>query len=153
MINSKIKNNFLNSILAGIVLYIIYIILDWCFPKSMPLLCNIGLKIVTFKINLIGLLILVIFVFVIYKIIHIISFSKKPFKIIKATYGTDNKHADVTKRLNNCIVGDKLEIHLTNSVVGIDPVYGVKKYAHIKYKNCDKISNIKVKEHEPIKIP
>lgn len=155
MIKSTFKKLFW-IIVTLILSYYINPILNIYLPKlvvNFGWLYSVIIKIISFNINLLALIVSVTLVFCIYKITYYIILTNKNFRIIRATYGTDNKYIDITDRLNDAIVDNKLEIQLTNNIAGKDPVPHVLKYANIKYKDVNEIIDIKVKEYETIKIP
>lgn len=110
-------------------------------------------KALSFKVNLLLLLVSIVVVWLFYElIIYLININKK-FRVIKATYGTDNIRKDFTKKLNDSIVDGSIYIYLTNGFVGEDPVHGVQKKARIKYKLNDRVIDIEVIEGNLIQIP
>lgn len=85
-----------------------------------------------------------------FRIKNILNQSK--LRIVKATYGTENKNVDITQELNLAIVDDKLNLLLTNNIAG-DPDVGIQKIGNIIYKFDGKKFKKEVVENSPINLP
>ena len=107
----------------------------------------------SFKVNLLSLILSITTIWIIYILISYLITINKKFRVIKATYGTDNIREDFTKKLNDSIVEGSIYVYLTNGFVGKDPVHGVQKRAKIKYKHNDEIFDIEIVEGNLIQLP
>lgn len=74
-------------------------------------------------------------------------------EILNAKYGTDEKSIDVTRRLANQVVDDKLDVPASNETAGEDPVPGVGKYFEIEYIFDGKTITVRFNEGGQIIIP
>ncbi|KKS39630.1 MAG: hypothetical protein UV55_C0054G0005 [Candidatus Gottesmanbacteria bacterium GW2011_GWC1_43_10] len=74
------------------------------------------------------------------------------FKIIKATYGVPGKDTDVTQKLNDLIIDDKLTTQATNALAG-DPAPGTPKFLEIEYENEEGKLSKKYAENEQVNLP
>ncbi len=107
----------------------------------------------TFKVNLLSIILGIVLMLGIFRLIIYVIQLRKPLRIIRADYGTDNKWVDFTTRLNDSIVNSKISVQLSNNFVGKDPVYGADKYATIRYKHNGIINTKKIQEGHTIVIP
>ena len=74
------------------------------------------------------------------------------FKILKATYWTENESIDITEELRDLIAGNQLEITANNDLKG-DPDPGTFKKLSIVYKIDGVTINKEFNEHDKIVIP
>lgn len=109
--------------------------------------------ILTLNIPVYSIVIFLITIWLIYKIGYKISLSKRQFIILKAEYGSGNTFIDITSRLNDLVVDNKLNVTLSNGIPGIDPTPGTVKYCNIQYNHNNKILNKKVTESQLIDLP
>ena len=78
--------------------------------------------------------------------------DKNKLIIVEAKYGIEDKYIDVTDKLNQMIVNNKLNIIASNDLAG-DPIFGKVKELRIKYKiNEYEIKEEIVKERESVLI-
>lgn len=87
-----------------------------------------------------------------YFFIHSLIMKRLKFTIINARYGSDKTLVDMTDQLSQFIIDNKLEIHLTNGIVG-DPTPGRLKVGYIKYQIGNSIKEVKCKERDLLKLP
>lgn len=74
------------------------------------------------------------------------------FKILKAVYGVTGNDVDVTKKLNDLIVDDKLATQATNALAG-DPAPGTPKFLEIEYESEEGKFSKKFAESEQVNLP
>jgi hypothetical protein len=79
--------------------------------------------------------------------------SEPPFRIVEASYFTENNSMDITKRCIGEIRNHKLKIHVTNSFAGGDPDPGVVKQLKIKYMVNGQESEKTVREKAHLELP
>ena len=86
------------------------------------------------------------------KNVRIKKVDKNKLVIIDAKYGFNDKYFDVTDKLNQMIIDNKLAILSSNELAG-DPIFGVPKELRIKYRfNVYEQREEIVKENETITI-
>jgi len=82
-----------------------------------------------------------------------LSISEIPFKIIKATYYTENNPVDVTKELIAQIKGSCIDIIVGNDILGGDPEPTVRKRLKVEYISNGELLNRDVREGARIQLP
>jgi len=82
-----------------------------------------------------------------------LSISENLFRIIKATYGTNDNKIDVTKEYISKIKDNKLDITVTNEIAKGDPDPGVKKNLTIEYIYNGEKQKKTVKEQARVQLP
>lgn len=128
----------------------------YLFEKSTgPTLAIINFIKFIFNINVpvYSIALFIAIIWLIYKVGNAIILSKRELKIIKADYGSGNVWCDITNQLNDFIVNNKLNITLSNSICGKDPVPHTLKIGKITYRLGKKTFTNKYKEEENIKLP
>lgn len=86
------------------------------------------------------------------KNVRIKKVAKNKLVIINAQYGINDKYIDVTDKLNQMIIDNKLSILASNELAG-DPIIGVPKELRIKYRFNDYEQKEEIaKENETITI-
>jgi hypothetical protein len=78
---------------------------------------------------------------------------EKILEIIKAEYGTEKEREDVTGKLIKLIKNNKLEIIVSNEILGVHPDPGIRKSLYIKYKFNGEIIEYKCRERDRVVIP
>lgn len=140
--------NLFNPLFTRFNEYLIY--------KSVPLIsASIAYtqSILSIKVPVYSLLFFLLLVFTIYKAYRRIALNYGEFKIVKADYGSGSTFIDITNRLNDLIVDNKLNITLSNGIPGIDPTPGVVKVGNIRYKSNNKTFDKHYKENDLIDLP
>jgi len=82
-----------------------------------------------------------------------LSISENLFRIIKATYGTNDNKIDVTKEYISKIKDNRLDITVTNEIAKGDPDPGVKKHLTIEYIYNGEKQKKNVKEQARVQLP
>lgn len=77
---------------------------------------------------------------------------RNKLRILEAKYGRGNVFADITKELNNRIKNGRLQVTITNQIVG-DPLKGTEKEAVILYEYDGDIGKMTVPEGQTIILP
>lgn len=81
-------------------------------------------------------------------------YSTKSFKILTATYGTQQKSIDVTDILQKMVNDNKLDFHGSYNEIFTDPVKNILKHLTIRYQVGNTNYPIKTyKENDPISLP
>ncbi len=78
--------------------------------------------------------------------------KKHQFRVVRATYGKDNKTVDITDILNAKINNNKLDVVLSNDLAG-DPIEGITKLGKVKYRLDGKVYEKEYVEMETIRLP
>ncbi len=145
----------LMTIVIAIIEYFVGKVLDFILKLnySNGFFSGLIYKALSYKINVLSLLISALIVWIVYQLVVYIIRIKKKFIVIKATYGTDNIKVDFTKKLNDSIVDGGIFVYLTNSFIGSDPVHGVQKRAKVKYKLNGNVIDTEIIEGGLIQIP
>jgi hypothetical protein len=81
--------------------------------------------------------------------------KEKGLKIIKASYGIEEngKNVNVTNKLNDLIIDNKLVINATNALVVSDPAPGIVKKLIVKYKYNGVTFSKEFKERDSVNLP
>jgi hypothetical protein len=74
-------------------------------------------------------------------------------KILHADYGTQNRFADVTARLNSQIQNDNLNLRITNDTMGGDPADDRRKILTVWYAYNGRAANVVVNEKDTLALP
>jgi class 3 adenylate cyclase len=82
-----------------------------------------------------------------------LSISEIPFKIIKASYGTENNSIDVTKELVSLIKRGCIDTFAINEFLGGDPDRHVEKKLCVEYLHNGEIKTKNVKEGSRFQLP
>jgi hypothetical protein len=78
---------------------------------------------------------------------------KQALRITLATYGADNRTADVTQRLNSQIRGDQLTLQVSNETMGGDPARNRAKRLTVQYSMNGQSNQAVVREGEYLRLP
>lgn len=73
--------------------------------------------------------------------------------IIEATYGANTTFRDVRSYVVSKIVNDTVNMQVSNSTLGGDPVFGAVKYLYIKYQNQSGTYGANLREGTTLRIP
>lgn len=87
------------------------------------------------------------------KIYHLIMFNNKKLEILKADYGSGTIFIDITNQLKDLIDNNRINMKLSNGILGYDPTPNVIKHMKITYKWNDKTFNKKFIEGKMIDLP
>lgn len=81
--------------------------------------------------------------------------KNQTFAIIKAVYGTKEKHTDVTENLKKLIKDDKLDCVVTPKTLanGVDPAHGIVKILLVEYEYNGKRIRGKYKDKTHLHLP
>ncbi len=145
---SRIINKIKISDISDIYFFGIRIVSAPLYKATVLLLELLKTKVNLFSI-LSGLLLSLLLIRV-YKRYFI--FNKRGLRIIDAWYGKNDQKINITRELNNSIVGDKLKIVLSNNIAG-DPVFGIEKEGVVNYIHNKNRLEKKYKENEVIDLP
>lgn len=95
---------------------------------------------------------LIIF-WIVYRTFNYIKVQRRQLKILTADYGSGNTFVDITNQLNNLVVDNKLNVTMSNGILGFDPTPNVLKIGHITYESDGKILTKKYVEGEVVDLP
>lgn len=164
MVKSNIKIGFTSSAISIMIMWWLQSLLSPLFDKfnqyfieksTDPILRLIVYipSVLLIKIPVYSILLFVFIALLVYELTSIVILNHKNFKIIKAEYGIGNVWCDITSRLNDFIVDNKLNIILSNSICGKDPAPHAIKIGKITYQLGKKTFTKKYKEEENVKLP
>jgi DnaJ-like protein C11, C-terminal len=74
-------------------------------------------------------------------------------RILTASYGTGNRSADVRQLLQSRVQNNQLNLQVTNSTMGGDPVRGASKTLRIRYQWAGRTYDVAVQENQWVSIP
>jgi hypothetical protein len=74
--------------------------------------------------------------------------------IERASYGSDNRWADVTQALRAQVQGDRLEVEVRNELFGVDPAPRQTKVLEVTYRSANGQTNtIRITENDTLRLP
>jgi hypothetical protein len=73
--------------------------------------------------------------------------------VINSKYFTNNKSYDTTKFLNSKIVNNRLDIQISNEIIGIDPDPKTPKQLFVEYELNGLIKSITIQEGDKLLLP
>jgi hypothetical protein len=73
--------------------------------------------------------------------------------ILRADYGAEHRHADVTARLQSQVQGDRLSLRVTNDTMGRDPAEDHRKVLMVWYSLNGRSARVTVNEGESLNLP
>jgi hypothetical protein len=79
--------------------------------------------------------------------------QRRQLVITKAVYGKEGQGRDVTRRLNNMIQNNTLDVKVTNDNMGGDPNKGADKRLKVKYTYRGQTQQKVVNEGDRLKLP
>ena len=85
--------------------------------------------------------------------VNIIPDNDNELKIVKASYGANDKFVDLKNELNNLIIDNKLEYTGDYNVLKKDPIFGTPKTLTLEYVYQGRIYDKIYNENDDIKIP
>jgi hypothetical protein len=74
-------------------------------------------------------------------------------QILRADYGTDNRFANVTSRLNSYVQGNSLSLRVTNETMGGDPADDHAKALNLWYSFNGRAAHVIVNEKDTLNLP
>ena len=93
---------------------------------------KVFLSLLNYKIPVWSLALSIILVSIFYKIYRIVT-GQGELRILVARYGLDSVFFDITDKLNQAVIDNKLKIVLSNNIAG-DPVPGKVKQGTVEYR-------------------
>ncbi len=130
--SSKIQSWYLKTRDNWIWVFIFFI-LNLGLPMVLPKIkFKVLLSLLNYKIPVWSLVLSLILVSVFYKIYRIAT-GQGELKILVARYGMDSTFLDITDKLNQAIINNKLKIVLSNNIAG-DPIPGKVKKGTLEYR-------------------
>lgn len=76
-----------------------------------------------------------------------------PLRIVSAIYGADNTFIDVHQRIQALVQNDRLNLEVTNSSMGGDPLIGTSKTLQLRYQWDNRSYDVIVQENQRLSIP
>jgi Zn-dependent protease with chaperone function len=73
-------------------------------------------------------------------------------RIVSASYGASGRFIDVRQRMQSQVQNDRLDLQVTNSTMGGDPI-GQTKTLALRYQFDNRIYDVSAREHQRIAIP
>jgi hypothetical protein len=79
--------------------------------------------------------------------------STTGLRILAASYGAKDRFADVRQRLQSRVQNNRLDLQVTNTSMGGDPIEGETKTLRISYEWAGRTNEVVVQENQGVSIP
>ena len=155
-LRNSINNNQGVIAIAGIIVSVLISLNVGKWIPGLTVVPGVGKPIFSALVTMVPIYLILAIILVLLAVIYLflilfLKYSK--LTIISARYGASGKFKDMAAYLNKHIKNNKLNIRLTNAIIGYDPAPHTLKTCAIKYRVGKKVLNKIYEEDEIIKLP